>query len=306
MSDAAFRTPTAEEIRDLSRRNPWRFALAYAADWGAIALLFAGAAYVNHPAGYVACVFLIGTRQQALGVLGHDGTHARVHANRGLNNFVSNLLCFWPLGLDGEMYRRFHLAHHLHTGSAGDPELKAKAGQAPAYDLPMTVRRIAVSFVKDLAGGGIGELLNFFKLMPPASIAEFLGPVLWWTAAVVTLQLTGGLWIAVIWVVALFTSYWAAFRVRILSEHLGTSETHRTSQTWWQQVLFFPHNIGYHYEHHRWPSIPFWNLPKVRVLDTSVTVVPAWKVLMSYAAHPPVASGDVPALMPADASTKAA
>jgi fatty acid desaturase len=306
MSETVWRTPTPAEIRELSQLRPWRFALAYAVDWGLIALLFAGAAWLNHPAGYVLCVFFIGACQHALGILGHEATHSRVHANRRLNNFLANLFNFWPLGLDGLMYQRFHLAHHLHTGAAGDPELKAKARQAPNYDLPMTVRHIGVAFLKDLVGGGIGELLNFFRMMPPASIVEILGPVLWWAAALAVLQVTGGLWIAAVWFAALFTSYWAVFRVRIFCEHMGTSGTHRTSQTWWQRLLFFPHNIGYHYEHHNWPSIPFWNLPKVRLLDTTVPVVPAWQMLRSYAAHTPLASGDVPMPLPADEPTKAA
>lgn len=291
--DQAFtdQSPSRAEIRELSRRNTWRLTVAYAFDWGAIAGIYALAAAVNHPAGYLVAIFLLGTRQHALSVLGHEGTHGRAHPNRRVNKFMTDLLTFWPLGFDGAAYARFHLLHHRRTSQSDDPELAAKARQRPKYDLPLSRRRLVLMFVGDLVGGACIEVLNLYRIMRPLSMKEAAGPICWWSAALLLSWLNGALWIPAIWLAALFSSYWAVSRVRILAEHQGTMTTHRHSQTWWQRFLFFPNNIGYHYEHHLWPSIPYWNLPRVRRLDTRVPVVPVGVLLESYAHYPAVSSG---------------
>lgn len=46
---------------------------------------------------------------------------------------------------------------------------------------------------------------------------------------------------------------------------IPVSVAHRFRPNWWQKLLFFPHNIWLHPEHHRLPSIPLWRLPVVRV-----------------------------------------
>jgi fatty acid desaturase len=90
------------------------------------------------------------------------------------------------------------------------------------------------------------------------------------------------LWILLIWYAASLTAFWAVFRLRMWTEHVGTRETYRVSVSWWQRALYLPHNTWYHYEHHRWPSIPYWNLPRARALDRSEPVIPLNKLLASY------------------------
>ncbi len=56
------------------------------------------------------CVFVIGTRQHGLGVLGHDGAHGLISRNRRVNNILTNMALL-PLGALSEGYRPFHLKH---------------------------------------------------------------------------------------------------------------------------------------------------------------------------------------------------
>ena len=60
-------------------------------------------------------------------------------------------------------------------------------------------------------------------------------------------------------------------------------------------MLFAPHNVWYHYEHHRWASIPFYNLPAARKLDTSVPVMTLTELYQFYAQAPPSKSGTLSA-----------
>jgi fatty acid desaturase len=279
-------------VKRLSRPSLARWVLLATIDWAMIAGIFALCYCFWNPLLVAVGVIILGTRQHAIAVLGHEGTHYRISDNRFLNDLLSNLLCFWPLGFDREVYRRFHLKHHLHASTAEDPELEIKAARAPMYDLPTPYRRIVWSFVSALCGWAIPELGSFLRRMPPRSLREALGPFVWHGSAIVLLAAIGQLWIAAIWWGAYCTSYWACFRVRIWTEHHGTSGTNRTHFSWLQKFLFAPNGIGYHYEHHRWPSITCWNLPQARnLLDRNVAIVPMTNLLRSYASLPSSPSG---------------
>jgi hypothetical protein len=105
-----------------------------------------------------------------------------------------------------------------------------------------------------------------------------------------------GYWpVIALWFGALATSYWAFFHLRMWIEHVGTDGTHRVYLSWWQRLLFAPHNTWYHYEHHRWPSVPCHLLPRARLLDQTVPIVTWSELLRHYRLAPPVASAQTQA-----------
>jgi fatty acid desaturase len=270
---------------------PARWLTAALADWvilmGAIAL----AIHVDHPVSYVVALFLVGNRQHALGILGHDGAHRLVCRHRGWNDLLTNVLCFWPLWVDLERYRPFHFGHHRHTGGAEDPELAFKQGGRHWYALPVSGPKLFACLVLDLIGGGAREVLSLLTFIGPASLRGLVGPVLWWAVATGAC-LASDCWQALaLWFGAMFTSHWALFRLRMWFEHVGTAGTHRVELRWWQKLLFSPHNVGYHWEHHHWPAVPFYRLPMTRDFDRQVPVlsVPA---LLDWFHHP--CAGAVP------------
>jgi hypothetical protein len=69
------------------------------------------------------------------------------------------------------------------------------------------------------------------------------------------------------------TTFWAVFRLRIYIEHVGIPETHRVHLSLWQRVLFAPHNIWIHWEHHKHPFVPYYQLPHIRVKYKDVPVL---------------------------------
>jgi fatty acid desaturase len=281
-------------VKRLSRPNLAHWLVLVAIDWAMIIAILAVCYHFWNPVVVVLGAFLLGTRQHALAVLGHEGTHYRISETRRLNDLLSGVLCFGPLGFDGEVYRRFHLQHHLHTSTPNDPELELKAAAAPMYDQPTPFRRIVMSFVTGLVGAGIPELYRFVRKLPPRSWRELAGPIAWHTLALSSLVVTKQLWVAGIWWVAYCTSYWAVFRGRIWTEHHETDDTNRTHFNWVQQFFFVPNGIGYHYEHHRWPSITSWNVKIARhLLHPSIAVIPMARLLRFYADLPPLKSGSV-------------
>jgi fatty acid desaturase len=71
------------------------------------------------------------------------------------------------------------------------------------------------------------------------------------------------------WVVPLATCMIAFNRMRVLSEHppIERATTYRVIYAYQlsliERILFAPKNCYYHIEHHSYPSVPFFNLPRL-------------------------------------------
>jgi fatty acid desaturase len=280
-----------ETLTRLRAPRLFRWLCPVGLDWGTIVVMVVLAGAVDHWAIYLVVVFVVGTRQHALAIMGHDGAHRLACRSRRLNDLATELLCFWPLGLGIAAYRMHHFTHHRHPGTGLDPELAYKRSRAPQWDLPAPRGRPFRYFLKDVLGLGLKDLTYTRFVVPPVCLMDVLGPVLWWGAAVAVIVWSGNAWVLVLWFAALGTSFWAMFRLRIWTEHLGTGDVHRIRVRWWQRLLFLPHNTWCHYEHHRWPSVPCWNLPVARALDASAPVLPLADLFEAYRSWPRIASG---------------
>src|SRR5687768_4405887 len=67
----------ASKIKELSALQPARALAATAEEWITIAGAIAVCSYFWHPALYLLAVLIIGSRQHALLILGHDASHYR-------------------------------------------------------------------------------------------------------------------------------------------------------------------------------------------------------------------------------------
>ena len=104
-------------------------------------------------------ILIVGNRQHAIALLGHEGAHYMLSANRGWNDFLTSILAFWPLGINLPGYRKFHFLHHLKVGTASDPELLHKNMKFPDYELPINRYKMALFFIKDLLCLSVYEVL---------------------------------------------------------------------------------------------------------------------------------------------------
>lgn len=217
-------------------------------------------------------ILFVGTRQHALGLLGHDATHRLAMKSRWWNDFLGEVLIGWPLLIviqDG--YRPWHFSHHRSLGSDLDPELDYRGGRP--YQGKVSWLRIGRCFLYDLCGLGVFDLLNFMRLvLPYRRPVQMCGPVLMWITSGIIFAYYGSLWILGVWFASLVTSFWAVFRVRAFTEHVsvpanGKETSHRFNAGPLTRFFFFPHNTWCHYEHHKWPQVPFYKLPELRKLD---------------------------------------
>jgi fatty acid desaturase len=300
--------PPAPEAASISRPSIARWLLAALIDWGIIGLSMAAVYEVfqlTESRGYaplwdifliitaILATFVTGTRQHSIVILGHEGAHGHISSKLWLNDFLAELLVFWPMGIGISGYRRFHFTHHENLGTEKDPELYHKKHLAPHYDLPARVARIIRFFFGDMfLFGGVEE--EFFVLSYIAvrdSIKDKLVPVVWWVVALFIIWHFSMWWILLIWFAAMGSAFWAVFRLRIWTEHMGTADVHRIYARFLYRLVFVPHNTWYHFEHHRWTSVPYWNLPKARALNTEVPVRSLEDLFASYKDMPVIPSG---------------
>lgn len=277
-----------------------RWLATAALNWLAIGVSFAILSQLGWPTALLFLPFalvIIGTRQHALALLAHDGAHYLCSRNRVLNDVLATALCAYPLTASLRSYRRFHMEHHRHVGTAEDPEFEYKGGMAPRWDLPATRQQIYRQFAKDCVGLGLVDIVQTVKTLKPIDARDAIWLAAFWSTVVGALAVTGNLWYLAVWFVALNTVQWAVFRIRTWTEHagLGGGETHRVRATWWQRWLFLPTNTWCHYEHHESAATPFYRLPTLRArLRDGPPALSFGELLDAFAAMPACASGQVP------------
>ena len=160
-----------------------------------------------------------------LAILGHDGTHYTLSHNATFNDFLTNLFCWWPLGLTVSGYRALHYAHHRNTGMEDDPELGHKRMRSPQWDLPATPWTVLRYALKDLIGYSLADYSIIVRFSKPQRKREYLpASFLFHIAATISRfcwRLAPGRWPAA-WYFSLVTSLMMFFRLRRMA---GASRT---------------------------------------------------------------------------------
>jgi fatty acid desaturase len=253
--------PDAAENLLADSRTTLRWVFAAIIDWIAIV---AGISLSYISLWFIpVSMLIIGNRQHALGILGHDGAHQLVvRRHKVLNNWLTNLLAFWPLGLSLKEFRKFHWDHHRHVNSERDPELALKNTWPNPIAAPVTTRKVVGHGICDLLGMGATHSLRFFWCVRPRSLSDCGAIVaLFGTCTVLILN---GIYLApLLWLSSIVITFWFWFRLRVWTEHvgLGEGETHVLNPPLWMKLLILPHSTWCHHSHHEHPGIPFSKLP---------------------------------------------
>ena len=300
MTDIAFGSETdappgdrldTATLRALGARSLFPWLGNAVMDWFVIAAALAAISLWPHFYTVLAGILIIGNRQHALVILGHDGTHYTLSRNAALNDFLTNMLCFWPLGLTVSGYRALHYAHHKNTGTDNDPELGHKRMRSPQWDLPATPRTVLRYALMDLIGYSLADYVIIVRFSKPQSRRDYV-PLLLFHIGALSLLLWFGCWpMAAAWYFSLVTSFMMFFRLRLWLEHQGTDDTQRLALTWWQGAILSPHNAWHHWEHHKYPTIPYHRLPQARQLLDGPAILALRDLIVAFASAGPIPSG---------------
>lgn len=283
-----------KDVLSLAKPSFFRWTFSVFLDWFIIFTVGAAAVYSKNIFVFWIASLIIGNRQHAIAFLGHDGAHRAISKKPTFNDLWNGLLAMWPLGVGLTGYRKFHFQHHRHVGTLKDPELLHKTWADPEFSLPLKKRKILFLLLRDLCGGGVVDIVRLVKLTPPASVLDVVGPLMMTAFFWYVCLSTGHYEILALWYFSQISSFWATFRLRIFIEHLGSRGTHRVRLSKPLQLIVAPHGAAFHYEHHRWPSIPCWNLEQARSYCDREPVLTLAQLISKFENQATLPSGALP------------
>jgi fatty acid desaturase len=282
-----------EEKQTFRQANDGKAWLGFITTWGIIiAALYLVAVWPN-PITIIIAMLLIGGRQLALGILLHDCSHRSWFSSNTVNDFVGHWFAGMPVLVPMNFYRPYHFSHHTKTGTEQDPDVEN------IKDYPVSKKSFQRKLLRDFsAQSGIKSLLALLLFVNTGRIgnARSMGvqkqklshkEILQTTfknyrdififhgAAFSLLLFLGQPYLYALWWAAYLIPYQWISRIRQIGEHgampsLAGDDVRLTTRTtlaaWWERLLFAPHFVNYHCEHHYVPTVPGYNLKAVHLL----------------------------------------
>jgi fatty acid desaturase len=277
-----------EVLAELTRLSPWRSLAAVGLTAGLLTLAIGGA--LAHFTWWVVipAVVLIGLQQHAMFVLAHEAAHYRLFETRSLNDAVGRLIGTAG-GISMMSYRVIHRLHHNALYSEVDPDLALHGGypRGKAYLL----RKLG----KDLAGLTAFKTYAYFfgnpainrstqtaprplddtsEALRRAARRDRWGVVAFHVGAPLVFLFVGGPATLgkylLLWTLPLVTVIPPVLRLRAICEHgavadlsspLTAARTNLAGPL--ARLLLFPHHVNYHVEHHLFPAVPHYSLPRL-------------------------------------------
>ena len=275
---------------DLERWMKLRPAIAYrdlALDWLGILVMLAIVSQVQTWWMYAIAFLVIGFFQYALFILGHDAIHSALHPNRKINDLTSKWLIHGPMFMGFEDGRRSHLEHHRHLATDQDPDryLHTLANKNSRLQFLLFCTGLATFGKTVLKVTPFGKLLNQSKSKTPEPVSHKVNsalssyaiqriPVFVIQPLLIGLFLALGLpWWAylLLWIAPIYFCVFLPDEIRAFCDHAilvypdCAADSKRLvtfTPSWLEAIIFSPHNMSYHAEHHLWAAIPYYNLPK--------------------------------------------
>ena len=290
-----------EQLQLLQRKSLWRAGWMLAVNWGLVAASFALVAWRPGVPAVLAAMLVLGGRQLGLGILMHECAHRSLFPSQKMNDWVGRWLCAAPMFADLEVYRAYHMTHHVKTGTDADPDLQNYAGYpvTPAsmlrkvgrdvigltglkalatlavlysYEDPRQLKfgyayRKSATAATQAADGEAAPRRHpkylLWNMRRMALVHGVAAAALWWS---------GHGMLYLLWPASWLTSYMLFARIRNAAEHgalPGTMSTDIWTNTrtvtarWWERLTVAPNYVNFHFEHHLAPTVPSYNLPSL-------------------------------------------
>jgi fatty acid desaturase len=287
---------TAQELAPLTRLSTARSLAAIAQTFTCIAAALA-LAWATWPSPWMLLsVLVIGIAQHGLFILAHEAAHYRLFANRAANDLAGRFVGIIG-GVSMCTYRVTHRLHHNNLYTEDDPDTAIHGGY------PRGRRYLLDKLLRDVAGLNAWKTFAYFFGSPAinADTQRAMRPLddtspelraaarrdRWWVAGFHLLApmaalalggLQGLVMYLLLWVLPLVTVLQPILRLRAILEHGGVQDlgspltAARTNRTWGGPLnrlagaLLFPHHVNFHLEHHLYPAVPHYHLPRLHQL----------------------------------------
>jgi fatty acid desaturase len=245
--------------------------------WLVIAAAMALFARWPNPLTLAVAIMIIGGRQLGLAILMHDAAHGLLFRRKAVNDRIAQWLCAYPVVTDLHLYRPYHLKHHRLTQQADDPDLPLSA------PFPITRASLRRKILRDLTGrtGYQRRKAQLSDALGPsgtpwreraARLRRRLGGAALVNAALFSaLALAGYWWLyPLLWLLPLMTWYQLVSRIRNIAEHAVVPDnddpwrnTRTTLAGPLTRLVLAPYRVNHHLEHHLFPFVPCWRLPRL-------------------------------------------
>ena len=291
---AARRILTADELAPLTQLNDLR-SLAAVAQTVALAAVGIAIGIALWPSPWVLLTLpLIGIQHHAMFVLVHEAAHYRLFTARGINDAVGRLLGMAG-GISMCTYRVIHRLHHNNLYGEEDPDTALHGGY------PRGVAYLWKKLAQDLSGVNAWKTFAYFFGAPAISTQHASRPLddtsaslrrsarrdRWAVVALHVLAplacLAFGGWRGlamyfVLWMLPMLTVLQPILRLRAICEHgavsdlsspLTAARSNRSAGSVANVIgraLLFPHHVNFHLEHHLYPAVPHYHLPRLHRL----------------------------------------
>lgn len=254
-------------IKSMSRTRLSRSTLTAVGDLSALLALSVGGALAHRvfpgPAAWVVsvlAVLVIGRFGRAQECLVHEASHRNWQRNGRWNDVLANVLAGYATASQVSGYRRQHVIHHAHLGSADDPD----------------IQRYEEFKLEELTGlGGLRLVKAIGRRLPRYNWG-------WYTTIgtnPVTMALSGAWYLAVFGIVGVVAGFgfavsawlhWLLGYALVLPviRMIGEAGEHRylagdtvfnatiSNLGWAHRWIVHPHGDGHHTLHHLWSSVP--------------------------------------------------
>jgi len=262
---------SAEDLRRLHQKRPWLHALIALANF----LIIAGSAVaiVHFDRWYLWLPFAViaGFGVFDFTVLLHEVVHRAVLTVSDDRTYrILGLLYAMPSGISASQFTRWHLDHHAALGSyEEDPKrhwLSPKKNARWLKALYFTPALFPIYF-----RAAKKENVSYESELQKLIARERNATILFQLAILAIIAIVGGPWIAFkLYVVPVFFIFPIAFALNRLGQHYDINpddpaqwSTLMKGSWFWDGVYLFS---NYHLEHHYFPGVPFYNLPRLQKL----------------------------------------
>jgi len=262
---------SAEDLRRLHQKRPWLHALIALANFLIIA--GSGVAIVQFDRWYFWLPFAViaGFAVFDFTVLLHEVVHRAVLTVSDDRTYrILGLLYAMPSGISASQFTRWHLDHHAALGSyEEDPKrhwLSPKKNARWLKALYFTPALFPIYF-----RAAKKENVSYEPEVQKLIARERNATILFQLAILAIIVILGGPWIAFkLYVVPVLFIFPIAFALNRLGQHYDINpddpaqwSTLMKGSWFWDAVYLFS---NYHLEHHYFPGVPFYNLPRLQKL----------------------------------------
>jgi fatty acid desaturase len=258
-------------LRMLHHRRPWRHFAVFARQVALLAAAAAGIVYFRNDWWWVAFAVVEGWTIFNFTVLLHEVLHGLVFTRpRPFAARCLELLYAIPSGISPSQFTRWHLDHHAELGSdEGDPKrhhLTPKINKRWFKALYFTPALFAIYF-----RAAARETSTYPERLRKRIARERAVSVVFHLSVMASLWfLSGAALLVRAYLVPVFFVFPIAFALNRLGQHydIRPDDPARWSTlmkpSWFWDFAYLWSN--YHLEHHYYPGVPFYNLPKLRRL----------------------------------------